>query len=317
MRTILPSSTLLFPTRHGTRASAQNTKLKSKRTKSLLLLFCLLASIPSLLAQQESPINSFNPDDALVQDDKLPKILLVGSFHFAYPGLDGHKTSDADKVDVASAARQAEVRELLDYIARFKPNKIVVERREGSKVNEAYKKYLDGTRDLSRNEIEQIGFRLGKRFGVDTLILGDAFPFSNSLWWDKDSTVYRPLVDSLFETKDADFDSTYEARYWSLYEQEDKLTARSRLLDVFKYLNAPHRLRRGHGHYLELESDEAADALAIWWYSRNLRIYRNIRKSTTSPEDRILVLFGAGHMGILRQQFESSPAYELVDFGDL
>lgn len=283
----------------------------------LFTLFLLTFYGTCVSAQKENTIVGFNPDDILVQGDKLPKILLVGSFHFDYPGLDGHKTSAEDKVDVETAAKQAEVRELLDYIARFKPTKIVIERRNGSTVNDAYKKYLAGERKLRKGEIEQVGFRLGKRFGIDTLILGDAFTFSNSLHWHKDSAVYRPMIDSLFSTRDMDFDSTYEKRYWQLYDHEDKIQANSRLLDVFKHMNNPHRIRRGHGHYLEFESDEAVDALAIWWYSRNLRIYRNIRKSTTSPDDRILVLFGAGHMGILRQQFESSPAYELVNFGEL
>lgn len=285
----------------------------------LLLLTLLFVSFhcTRVSAQEDQTIVGFNPDDVLVQGDKLPKILLVGSFHFDYPNLDSHKVSAEDQVDVATAAKQAEVRELLDYIARFKPNKIVIERRAGSKVNDAYKAYLAGKRALRKGEIEQVGFRLGKRFGIDTLILGDAQTFSNSLHWHKDSTVYRPMMDSLFAAKDMDFDSTLDNRYWELYDLEDKLEANSRLLDVFKHMNDPHRIRRGHGHYLEFESDESVDALTIWWYSRNLRIYRNIRKSTTSPEDRILVLFGAGHMGILRQQFESSPAYELVDFGDL
>lgn len=270
------------------------------------------------VVQQNVPdVKTFDPDEILVSEDKLPKVLLVGSFHFNYPNLDSHKTSVEDQVDIETAQKQAELRELLDYIARFKPNKIVVERRAGSNINTAYKQYLAGKRQLRKSEIEQLGFRLGKRFGIDTLILGDAFPFSNSMYWHKDSLTYRPMIDSLFAAKDMDWDTTIEQRYWELYDLEDKMEVKSNLLDVFKYQNTPHRTKRGHGHYLEMESDEAADALAIWWYSRNLRIYRKIRKSTTSPNDRIMVLFGAGHLGILRQQFESSPAYELVEFGEL
>lgn len=281
----------------------------------LLLGTCGRAQVLPPLHHQD--ITTFNPDELLVQGDKLPKILLVGTFHFDYPNLDSHVTDAADQIDVASAEKQAEVQELLDYIARFKPTKIVVERRPGSSVNDAYREYLAGNRELKKGEIEQLGFRLGKRFGIDTLILGDAFPFQNSLYWNRDSAVYRPLIDSLWEVVDTGWDTTVENRYWDLYDYEDKLTAKSSLLDVFRYQNDPHRIHRGHGHYLEFESDERVDVLAMWWYSRNLRIARRIRQSTTSPDDRILVLFGAGHLGILRQQFESSPAYELVDFAAL
>ncbi len=289
---------------------------------TLLLLLLLCTSVRAQLPQGPEhqalrAIHNFHPDDILIGTDQLPKILLVGSFHFDYPNLDGHKTDAADQVDVETAEKQAELRELLEYIARFKPNKIVVERRSGSNINDSYRQYLAGNWTLGKGEIQQLAFRLGKRFGVDTLILGDDQTLSQSWYWHRDSLVLRPLMDSLFSATDAVIDTTIDHRYWTLYDHEDKLEAGARLLQVFQYMNHPHRLKRGHGHYLEFESDEAADALAIWWYSRNLRIYRKIRKATTSPQDRILVLFGAGHMSILRQQFESSPAYELVDFNDL
>ena len=50
------------------------------------------------------------------------------------------------------------------------------------------------------------------------------------------------------------------------------------------------------------------------WYARNLRIFRNIQAIATEPDDRIMVIFGAGHLGILRQQLESYPGMELVEF---
>ena len=266
-------------------------------------------------AQPRSDSIAFDPDEWLV-DSARPKVLLVGTFHFNYPGLDDHKTEEQDQVDVLEASRQAEVQELLDYLARFRPNKIVVERRPGSTVNDTYHSYLAGEYELRRDEIGQLAFRLGERFGIDTLVIGDAFPLSNSLYYHPDSNVLRPMLDQIFAAEDT---STTELsrRYFELYAQEDKLKTDHTLLAIFKYLNSPHRTRRGHGHYLEFTADVDPDALAIWWYSRNLRIYRNIQRATTSPEDRILVLFGAGHLGILRQQFESSPAYELVEFGNL
>ena len=44
---------------------------------------------------------------------------------------------------------------------------------------------------------------------------------------------------------------------------------------------------------------------------------KKIQMVETTPEDRIMVLVGAGHSSILRQQFESTPEYELVEFGEL
>ncbi|MGB4930971.1 MAG: DUF5694 domain-containing protein, partial [Chitinophagales bacterium] len=60
---------------------------------------------------------------------------------------------------------------------------------------------------------------------------------------------------------------------------------------------------------------EGADALAMHWYSRNLRIYRNLQEITTAPDDRILVIIGQGHAQILTHLFECSNEFNLVKFG--
>lgn len=283
-----------------------------------LLLLCLLC-IPAFA--QLPDINSFNPDDVLIGDRKQPKVLLLGTFHFDYPNLDAHVTDEAAQVNVTDQKRAAELQELLDYVARFKPNKIVVERWQGSNVNDNYQKYLAGEFKLPKSETYQIGYRLGKRFGLDSLVLGDAATLVRSLYYHPDSAVLRPLLDSIYNDWDFSNDSPIDQAYDRLYDIEDEILVNSTLLDYFKYENSPHRIKRGHGAYLigdfELDDHRGADALAMHWYARNLRIYRNIQKATTSPDDRILVIIGAGHLGILRQQFESSPQYELIDFGDL
>ncbi|WP_116107152.1 DUF5694 domain-containing protein [Lewinella sp. IMCC34191] len=284
----------------------------------LALLFIVVYGSYAL-AQHAPDLQSFDPDDVLVVGDNLPKVLLVGTFHFDYPNLDAHVTSAEDRVDVKDAQRQAEVRELLDYLARFRPNKIVVERQPGSSVNDQYRSYLAGERELRADEIEQLAFRLGKQFGMDSLVLGDASPLSYTLSEHPDSAILHPLLDSIFADGQSDnaVADTINSRYFQLYQLEDRMDTQQSLLEIFRYNNRPDRIRRGHGHYLQFTSDRSADALALWWYSRNLRIFRNIQRAATSPDDRILVLFGAGHLGILRQQLESTPAMQLVEFGDL
>ena len=277
-----------------------------------LIPFCLVFSV-SLTAQQDI---TFDPDSVLVTDRQTVPVLLVGSFHFDYPGLDDHKTADADKIDVLTEPRASEVAELNDYIARFKPTKIIVERHPGSSVNEEYRRYLTGDFALERDEIHQVAFRLGKRFSLDSLLPGDANNLSRDLYYHPDSAHTRPLLDELYVDEDPDADTSLYAAYAALYNADDSLLAHHTLLEFFRYANSPRRILRGHGHYLEFTADPDPDALAIGWYARNLRIYRNIQQAT-EPSDRILVLFGSGHLGILRQQFQSSPRYELVEFDSL
>lgn len=285
------------------------------------IFFCLCCLIASILVAQHDDINSFDPDDILIAGDALPKVLLVGSFHMNYPNLDAHVTDESKQVDVNDQKRREEMRELLDYIARFQPNKIIVERHPGSNVNDRYQAYLAGDLELGKSEIYQLAFRLGKQFGVKEMIPGDAPTLVRSLAYHPDSAVLHPIIDSIYQDWDFSSDTELDARYSKLYDLEDELLAKSSLLDFFKYRNDVHRSRRGHGHYLtgdfQTPNHAGPDALAMHWYARNLRITRLILRAIESPEDRVMVLFGAGHLSILQQQLESYPGLELVNFGDL
>ncbi len=52
------------------------------------------------------------------------------------------------------------------------------------------------------------------------------------------------------------------------------------------------------------------------WYRRNIRIYNNIMKLVTAPDDRVLVIFGSGHLGWLRQDFGADPTLRLRKLED-
>ncbi len=281
------------------------------------LLLSLLVLWPFLAGAQTT--STRNADQILVAGDRQAKVLLFGTFHFDYPGLDDHKTAEEDKVDVTAPEKAAELAELIEYLARFQPTKIVVEKRDGKKLNERYRSYLAGAFELPRGEEYQLGFRLAKRFGLDSLVAGDAKSLAYDLYVGPDSLRYRPWLDEeiYVGSEDENVDTLIDHRYGLLYENDDRVLREQTLMEYFRYVNSTDRIHRGHGHYLEYTADADPDALAIGWYSRNLRIYRKIQRATTSPDDRILVIFGSGHLGILRQQFESSPRYDLVDFGDL
>ena len=66
-----------------------------------------------------------------------------------------------------------------------------------------------------------------------------------------------------------------------------------------------------------MDNQRGADILSIYWYNRNLRIFRKLQEITESSKDRILVIFGNGHASILRHLLESSPEYEFIEFNKL
>jgi hypothetical protein len=59
------------------------------------------------------------------------------------------------------------------------------------------------------------------------------------------------------------------------------------------------------------DSDYAGTDLVSDWYARNLKIYANLTRIAESPNDRILVLYGAGHLKLLQQFVKDSGEYDL------
>lgn len=275
------------------------------------LLFLLLSSFT--FAQQIK-----DPDTFLITNkDNLPKIFLVGTFHFEYYNKDANKVDKDKQVDILSDQKQKEMKELLDYIAKFKPTKICIEAPEKWNAMDKYKSYKSGKTALGKDEIQQIAFRLMERFKLDTVYSVDAKAVYEDLMESKDSTVINPYFERIF--KDYTFKSNPEYKKWIEYETEMNL--KTPLLDYFKYFNSEKRFLRDYGFYLTEDFKngkyDGADALATYWYSRNLRIFRNIQRITTSPNDRILVLFGAGHISILDQLLKCSTEYDYIKFNDL
>ena len=281
----------------------------------LPLLFLLLNVVRS-----QDP-NIPDPDSILVRGPR-PQVLLVGSFHFAYYGLDAHVTDKEKRVNVMGPERQQEMEELVDHIARFKPTAIAVEADPNtSKLMKRYRDYLR-TDSLTRaDEREQVGFRLMKRSRLDTLYCVDASELLSDLWNHRDSMQLHPLLDSIYA--DWDFTSADEIsqRYNAWYNSFDDHHVSHTLLESFLYHNADKSLDRDFGAYLngdfKLGSYRGADALAMHWYARNLRILRNIQELHLKPTDRLVVIFGAGHMGVLKHLLECTPEFELVKFGEL
>jgi len=249
-------------------------------------------------------------------DEQLPSVTMVGTFHFDYPNLDAHIIDSSDMVDVLNDIRQQEMQELLDYLATFKPNKIVIESTNPERFNNRYHDFLEGNFELGRDERYQLGFALGKRFGLDTLYCLDAGAFANEF-----GNESCPVLDSVFVDYDFRSDDPVEQKVIDyLNYREDRLKEMT-LLEYLSDMNTEESWNFNYGSYLigdfKLGELRGTDALATYWYSRNLRIFRKIQMITESADDRILVIFGNGHVSILHQLFKCTPEYDYVPFGQL
>lgn len=244
------------------------------------------------------------------------QVLVVGTFHFDYPGLDYNITSDENKIDVLKEPKKTEVTELVEYIKKFRPNKIAIEAFPGWEATSKLRKYSTGDYRDKRDERYQLGMRIAFELELDTLYSIDSDNLSEDL--EKIDSAY---IENLFQ--DFDFENTdpYNQLMTDWYKEEDKLASETNLLDLFKLINSREWQQYGYGAYLvgdfKLENNRGADILSIWWYNRNLRIFRKLQEITHNKNDRILVIFGNGHVSILRQLLESSPEYDFVEFDSL
>ena len=296
--------------------------------KTIKITVLLLMGIFLQTSMKAQDIKSFiDPDSILTKGDMLPQVLLVGSWHFNYPGLDAHQTEENMKVNIFSDRRQKELKELLDYISKFKPTKIAVEGGKNSGyLIRRFERWKNGTRPLGASEIDQIAIRLMDRFGLDTLYGVDAYPLlleirderqNNDTLNSSNDYLDKVLMSNFYGGEDE-----ISKRYSQYYKYKDTLEVQHPLLETFKYMNSEKVLNRGFGAYLngyfkQGDSYEGVDGLAMNWINRNLRIYRNIQNIDFDENDRILVLFGSAHIQLLNFFFEASPEFRLIKFNEL
>jgi Family of unknown function (DUF5694) len=94
------------------------------------------------------------------------------------------------------------------------------------------------------------------------------------------------------------------------------------VLEALEFINSDAMVARDVGSYYALLQfgepfEYAGPDLLAAWYQRNIRIYANIRALATSPDDRILVIYGYGHLGWLRQNVANDAAVQLRTLADL
>ena len=243
-------------------------------------------------------------------------ILILGTFHFEGSSVDERSTGD---MDMLSARRQAEIEEIIDLLEAFKPNRVAVEVSAGDQetLTDEYRRYVTDNAPPKANEVYQLGFRLAKRCGLESVSAVDA----PGRW-------FEPVVDLNQYARDNDqrgyLVDPFDAAIALAGRQRDELLRKLSLRDALLFLNHPAQLRDSAAIYLvekvavgDSENYPGADGFVSQWYNRNLRIYGNVLRSVTSDDARIVLIVGSGHAPILRHLFESSLHFQLVDVSDV
>ncbi|HUC82244.1 MAG TPA: DUF5694 domain-containing protein [Flavisolibacter sp.] len=285
----------------------------------ILPLFCFFTLLCNAQKVDWAKLNTLQSDRILLSGQRQPtKVLLLGTFHFAYPQADAHKTDQKNFIDVLSAQRQRELEELADVIKRFQPTRIYVESVKQAYHDSLYAAYLKNDYKPGANEIYQVGYRVAKQQNLSRVYTVDANPFT------QENYKRFPWIDSMWKSSqlvDTVRDQYWNKMYATMYNAGDSVQTRLTMLENFLLMAEPSTLNRMHGHYLaggfNSIDNNGPDLLSMWWYNRNLRIFNNILKTKPGSEDRIVVLFGNGHMPILKHCFQSSPEFEVVELKTL
>lgn len=232
------------------------------------------------------------------QTNARPEILVLGTYHTANPA---HDVYSVHVDDVLSPRRQQEIAELIEVLKKFHPTKIAIES-TGSRRVEQYSDYLLGKYALSANEIDQIGFRLAKELGHQTVYPVDQdgdFPYEHLVNYAKANGLEEKLNALAPQVKD-----------------EESFLRSHTVLENLEHCNSDSEVAKGVAFYYALvpfgdRFDYAGPDLLAAWYQRNIRIYHNIVKLIETPNDKILVIYGAGHLGWLRQNASNDPTVKL------
>lgn len=282
--------------------------------KNILLLISL-AFLISCNQDESQKIQKFKNPSSFFSGEKT-QVLVVGTFHFEYYGLDAHKVLENDKIDILKEPKKSEITELVDYIKKFKPTKIAIEAFPNFEATEKLKKYKKGEYRTLRDERYQLGMRIAMEMKLDTLYSIDANAFTGDL-----EQLDKKFHDQLWKDYDWKSNEPIDRLMKQWYNYKDGIVKESNLLDYFKYMNSKESHQYGYGAYLigdfKLDEHRGADVLSTYWYNRNLRIFRKLQEITENKKDRILVIFGNGHAAILRQLLESSPEYDFIEFDSL
>lgn len=233
------------------------------------------------------------------------QVMVLGTYHFANPGLDIVKT---DVADVLTPEKQNEIRELINLLAQFRPTKIAVEapHDQASRLDSLYSAYQKGSHILSRNEIQQLGFRLAEQFDHSRL-----YPI------DHDGEFPFEAVMEYAQQHDPDFLEYVQRTLQKITEEHNHWQEEKSMIEIHRLMNDPEYIAWGHARYMDFAGVGAGDTfvgadLLSKWYERNIRIFSSLQ-AIAEPEERILVIIGSGHAAIIRELIMSDSEMKLIE----
>lgn len=236
------------------------------------------------------------------------QVLILGVFHFHNPNAD---YAQFEGIDVLTPERQREIEAVAGRLEAFAPTRIAVERppSDADSLDARLARYRAGTRELTANETEQLGFRLALRLGHERVHPID----------------YRMgmAMDTFFayvREHEPEFMPRFDAYIGQIVELMDGMQRDATILENLRFMNEPDNVVRTHEPYAVQATVGAGDGyvgarVVGGWYERNLAMFANLA-AVAERGERVLLIVGAGHTPILRELVQAHPDMALVEAVD-
>jgi len=244
---------------------------------------------------------------------KKKQLLIIGTFHFANPGLD---VAQVNTFDVMSAKSQAELEHITNKIKVFGPDKVFMEwsYNDQAALDKLYSSNTDSLLKANPDERVQVALRTAKKMKHTKLYAVDyketIFPYGMMLQSMK-AAGQKELIQ-----KNEDIMKAYEAA-------ENKKIAGYTLTQLLLEHNTAGEDKDNIAWYLNIANragkadDFTGPHLVSEWYRRNLYIYSLLQKLTEAEDDKVMLIMGAGHTALLREFIKFDDTFEIVELKDV
>jgi len=236
-----------------------------------------------------------------------PSILILGTDHFNNP--DNGDMFKTQTNDILSDHRQKEMDSVIKGLKHFNPTKIAIEAlpEYADEWNDNYRFFREGRYKLTADERHQLGFKLAYEMDHREIFCVD--------WNDPGSSI--PDVGGWAQKHDS------EAFEWLMKNGEEmkkKLEKNFReqtLSEFLCFLNGEEFMRFNEELYMRMarigteEEPVGAQWTAQYWHFRNMIIFKRLSELAEYPDERILTIYGAGHLNLLHQFFRESHQFNI------
>ncbi|UGQ44866.1 DUF5694 domain-containing protein [Massilia endophytica] len=238
-----------------------------------------------------------------------PTLMLLGTPHFANYNRDIVNTQVPD---ILSPQRQAEIAKVAQALAAFKPTKVAVEiaAKGQDKLSATYRAYVAGSHKLQSDEYQQLGMRIAAAAGHADIYAVD--------WNEMPPGKIEDIDYDEWATKNGKAALLDQIRLNPAVAEYNRQLPHTTVAQWLLKYNQPEALADSHRRYFDYamlgnsEQQPGANWLASW-YGRNLKIFSKLVALAPQPGDRILVIYGAGHIPLLREYALQSGAFNLAD----